>query len=60
MSITRSCIHFTIYVDLPIEEIFEVNWELANVLVENTQNTYSDVLMFEYSSIDVLEERQAS
>ncbi|MDD5271961.1 MAG: hypothetical protein PHU14_04505 [Methylovulum sp.] len=56
----RNCIHFVAYVDLPIEEIFNVNWELAGVLAENAPDTYSDVLMFEYSSIDVLEEKRQS
>lgn len=59
ISITRDCIHYQIYVDLPIEEIFEINWQLADVLVENTENTHNDVILFEYESIDVLEESLA-
>ena len=60
ISITRDCIHYQIYVDLPIEEIFEINWQLADVLVENTENTHSDTILFEYESIDVLEESQVA
>lgn len=60
ISVARNCIHCVITVDLPIEDIFNVNWELAEVLVENTDNTHSDILLFEYSSIDVYEERNAS
>lgn len=58
--ITRGCIHYQIYVDRPIEEMFEINWQLADVLVENTENTHSDTIMFEYESVDVFEESQAS
>lgn len=58
IEIIGDCVLYTIYVDLPIEEIFEVNWELAGVFVENVENTRSDVLMFEYSSVDVLEEKE--
>jgi hypothetical protein len=58
-NITRGCIHYQIYVDLPIEEIFEINWQLADVLVENSENTHSDAILFEYESVDVLEESLA-
>lgn len=60
IGITRGCLHYQIYVDLPIEDIFEINWQLADVLVENTENTRSDVILFEYESVDVLEESLAS
>ena len=59
-TINRGCIHYQIYVDLPIEEIFEINCQLADVLVENTENTHSDVILFEYESIDVFDECQNS
>lgn len=59
IGITDKCIHYLIYVDLPIEHIFEINWQLANELVENTENTYSDAILFEFQSIDVLEESLA-
>lgn len=58
IEIIDNCVLYTIYVDLPIEEIFEVNWELANVFAENDEDMRSDVLMFEYSSVDVLEEKE--
>jgi hypothetical protein len=58
--ITSGCIHYQIYIDLPIEEIFEINWQLADVLVENTENTHSDAILFEYESVDVFEESLAS
>lgn len=60
ISISQDCIHYQIYVDLPIEEIFDINWQLADVLVESTENTHSDVILFELESIDVLEESLAS
>jgi len=58
IEIIDDCILYTIYVDKPIEEIFEVNWALANVFAENVENMRSDVLMFEYSSVDILEEKE--
>jgi hypothetical protein len=58
--INRDCFHYQIYVDLPIEDIFELNWQLADVLVENTENTYSDTILFEYESMDVFDEHLAS
>ena len=60
ISITRDCIHHQIYVDLPIEEIFDLNWQLADVLVENTEKTHSDTILFEYESEDVFEDSQTS
>jgi tetratricopeptide (TPR) repeat protein len=45
----------TIYVDVPIEDIFDLNWELAGKLA-NLEDSYSDVLSFKYSSVDVLRE----
>lgn len=59
IGITDNCIHYHIYVDLPIEDIFEINWQLANEFVENTENTYSDAILFEFQSISVLEESLA-
>lgn len=60
INFVRDCIHYQIYVDLPIEDIFEINSQLADVLVENTENTFSDVILFEYESVDVFEESLAS
>lgn len=58
IEIIGECVLYTIYVDKSIEEIFEINWELADVLVNNVENTRSDVLIFEYSSVDVLDEKE--
>ncbi|MCX7097686.1 MAG: hypothetical protein NTV43_07240 [Methylococcales bacterium] len=59
IGLTDNCIHYHIYVDSRIEDIFEINWQLANELVENTENPYSDAILFEFESIDVLEESLA-
>jgi tetratricopeptide (TPR) repeat protein len=56
--VSDDSVDITIYVDLPVEEIFDVNWVLAGVLAENVENMRCDVLMFEYSSIEVLRERK--
>jgi tetratricopeptide (TPR) repeat protein len=58
IEIIDDCVLYTIYVDLPIEEIFKINWELAGIFAENVEDMRSDVLMFEYSSVDVLEEKE--
>jgi hypothetical protein len=58
--VIRNCIHYEIFVDLPIEDIFDVNWELSGVWVENTHNQHNHALTFEYSSVAVLDERRAS
>jgi tetratricopeptide (TPR) repeat protein len=58
ISIIDNCVSFTIYVDLPIEEIFDINWELAGVLADNVEDMRCGVLNFEYSSIEVLRERR--
>jgi tetratricopeptide (TPR) repeat protein len=60
INIARNCIHYEIFVDLPVEAIFDVNWELAGAFAEKTGNKYNDVLMFSYSSVDVLDERWAA
>lgn len=58
IEIIEDCVFYTIYVDLPIEEIFEVNWELAGIFADNVEDMRSNTLMFQYSSVDVLEEKQ--
>lgn len=58
IEIVDNCVCYTIYVDAPIEDIFDINWELDRILVENLEDTRSDVLMFQYSSINVLEEKR--
>jgi tetratricopeptide (TPR) repeat protein len=56
--IIEGCVHQTIYVDVPIEQTTHINWELAGVFADNVEDMRSDVLMFEYSSIDILDERK--
>ena len=53
--VVDDCVFYTIYVDAPIEEMFDINWELAGVFVDNGKNRCNEVLAFKYSSIDVLE-----
>jgi len=61
LSVTpRGYVHCQLYLDLPIEEIYDVNYQLALELVNNTENTYSDTLLFEFNSIAVFEERTPS
>jgi tetratricopeptide (TPR) repeat protein len=58
IKIADDCVCYTIYVDSPIEDMFDINWELAGIFAEKVEDMRSDVLMFEYSSIDVLEEKE--
>ena len=57
---TRGLVHCQLYVDLPIEHMYDLNYQLAAELVHNTENTYSDVVLFEFNSIDVFEERASA
>ena len=54
---TRGNVHCQLYVDLPIGDMYDLNYQLAAELVHNTENTYSDIILFEFNSIDVFEER---
>lgn len=58
LEIIDDCVFYTIYVDSPIEDIAEINWELAGIFADNVEDMRSDVLLFEYSSVAVLEEKQ--
>jgi hypothetical protein len=58
IGIIHNCVSFTLYVDLPVENIFDINWELAEVLADNVEDMRCGVLNFEYSSIEVLRERR--
>lgn len=60
VEIIEDCVHYSIYVDLPVEEIFDINWELAGIFVDNVENRRNDTLIFEYKSVDILEERLAN
>ena len=57
---TRGYVHCQLYVDLPIDNIYDLNYQLAAELVNNAENTYSDIVLFEFNSIDVFEERTPS
>jgi Tfp pilus assembly protein PilF len=56
--VIENCVEYTIYVDKAIEDIFELNWEFANLLAENVGDMRCDLLNFTYSSIEVLKEKQ--
>lgn len=58
IEIIGDCVHYSIYVDLPLDAIFDVNWELAGVFVDNVENRRNGTFIFEYKSVDILEERQ--
>jgi tetratricopeptide (TPR) repeat protein len=58
IEIIEDCILYTIYVDLPVEKIFEFNWELSGVFASSVEDMRSEVLMIDYSSVEVLEEQQ--
>ncbi|MFI3219293.1 MAG: hypothetical protein QX189_09255 [Methylococcales bacterium] len=58
IGIIENCVEYVIYVDKAIEDIFELNWELANLLAENVDDMRCDVLNFTYSSVEVLREKQ--
>ncbi|MFZ2725589.1 MAG: hypothetical protein WAX77_05030 [Methylococcaceae bacterium] len=58
IEIIDNCIVYTIYIDSPVKDIAKINWELSKLFVETLDDTWSDVLMFQYSSIDVLEARE--
>ena len=57
---TRGYVHCQLYVDLPIGDMYDLNYQLAAELVHNTENTYSNIILFEFNSIDVFEERASS
>jgi len=52
--ILLDCVLVTIFVDKPICDIFDLNFELAGILVESLSDVRSDILMIEYSSINCL------
>lgn len=58
IEIIVDCVCYTIYIDERIEKLFDINWELSGVFAEKLEDMRSDVLIFDYSSIDILEERQ--
>ena len=58
IKVIDNCLLITIYVDLPIEDIFDLNWDVAGVLAESVDDMRSDVIMFEFSSVDVFLEKK--
>ena len=52
--IIQGCVLITIFVDKPISEMFDINWALAGILAESVVDMRSDVLIFEYSSIQCI------
>lgn len=58
IGIIENCVEYNIYVDNPIEDIFELNWELANLLAESVDDMRCDALNFTYSSVEVLREKK--
>jgi tetratricopeptide (TPR) repeat protein len=56
--VSEDGVTFTLYVDLPVEKIFDINWDLAGILADNVEDMRCGVLNFKYSSIDVLRERK--
>jgi tetratricopeptide (TPR) repeat protein len=56
--VSEDGVTFTLYVDLPIEDIFDINWELAGLLADSVEDMRCGVLNFKYSSIDVLREQK--
>lgn len=58
IKVIDNCLLITIYVELPIEDIFELNWDASGVLAESVDDMRSNVIMFEFSSVDVLLEKE--
>lgn len=54
IEIMNNFIHYEIYVDLPIEQIPELDFELSLTFAEKLENMRDDVIVFEYKSVDTL------
>jgi hypothetical protein len=54
VSIVDDCLFYQIYVDLPIEEIFDINWDAADVLAERVGDMRSNIIMFQFNSVEIL------
>jgi predicted Zn-dependent protease len=57
-TISENILHYIVYIDVPIKDIFDLNWELAGVLAERLNNMRCEVLNFQYSSVEILKERR--
>lgn len=51
-------IFYKFYVELPVDEIVELNWEASCVLAENLDDMRCDVVMFEFEPTSVFKERK--
>jgi tetratricopeptide (TPR) repeat protein len=58
VSIIDNCIVYRFYVELPIDEIIELNWEASCVFAENLDDMRCSVVMFEFESTNVFKERK--
>lgn len=54
MNIINDFIHYEIYVDLPIQQIPELDFALSLKFAETLVNMRDDVIVFEYKSVDTL------
>lgn len=57
-SITDDKVFYKFYVELPIDEIVELNWEASCVLAENFDDMRCDVVMFEFEPVDIFKEQK--
>ena len=54
LGITNDFIHYEIYVDLPIAQIPELDFELSLKFAEQLENMRDNVIVFEYKSVETL------
>ena len=54
IGIMNNFIHYEIYVDLPIEQIPALDFELSRTFAEKLGNMCDDVIVFEYKSVETL------
>ena len=54
MGIMNDFIHYEIYVDLPIDQIPALDFELSLRFAEKLENMRDDAIVFEYKSVDTL------
>lgn len=51
-------VFYKFYVELPVDEIVELNWEASCVLAENLDDMRCDVVMFEFEPVDIFKEQK--
>jgi hypothetical protein len=54
IEIIDNCVFYTIYVDAPIKEVAQIDFELSYLFAEQLENMYDDVIIFEYKSVETL------